>query len=291
MADNIGSNILDTMAKNSPTGPPGIQGQLRQAYTHIASEISRLNKISNTIRRASRESQFEKANNFRITDDDGNNVESFLFSIFEHHINDRFPSVNEDIRHRLVRAMILRRKRILYRRHRQGIAAIQPQKIAPRTAITLPLAPQATSMVIGNAIQDNGKDVVISTFNTSSSVVQSATTLDPDKFQNASLSTSVVSSSKTVALDDHECVVFPPNPGLAVKRKYEQLRRQREEEYKKEVQENGMTVDAKSRFESMKKSDLGTVGEIACPYCLYALPAEVVLSDSKWRSVGPRPIT
>lgn len=283
MAENIGSNILDRMGENPPTGPSDIQGQLRQSYIHIGSEISRLNKISNTIRRASRESQFEKANNFRITDEDGNNVESFLFTIFEHHINDRFPNINEGIRQRLVHAMLVRRKRILYRRHRQGIVAIQPQKIASKIAITLPPTTRTATSANGKVIQDNGKDLVISTFKALSSVVQSATTLDPDKFKKASSSTSIVSSSKSVALDDHECVVFPPNPGIAIKRKYEQLRRQREDEYKKEVQENGMSVDAKSRFESLKKSDLETVGEIACPYCLYALPAGVVLSDSKWR--------
>lgn len=283
IAKNVGSDVLHKMGKDSPTGPSDVQCELRQSYIHVGSEISRLNKISNTIRRASRESQFQKANNFRITDDDGNDVESFLFNIFEHHISDRFPNISESIRQRLVRAMIVRRKRILYRRHRQGIAAIRPQKIAPKTAITLPQAPKTTPQASDNALHDNGKDDLISRSKAAPSIIQSATTLDPAKFKKASSSPSMISASKTIALGDHECVIFPPNPGLAAKRKYEQLKIQRQVEYKKEVEANGIKANAKSRFENLEKSDLETIGEIACPYCLYALPAEVVLSDTKWK--------
>lgn len=178
--------------------------------------------------------------------------------------------------------MILRRKRILYRRHRQGITAIRPQETVPKTAIRLPRAPQTTPLASENAIQDSGKDV-ISTFKSAPSMLQSATTLDPEKFKKASTSPSLVSSSKTIALEDHECVVFPPNPGLAAKRKYERLRIQREVDYKREVETNGMTVDARSRFENLKKSDVENIEETACPYCLHALAAQVVLSDSKWK--------
>lgn len=282
VAKNTGSDILDTMGRSSRIGLSSIQAQLRESYSQIGCEISRLNKISNTIRRASKESQFRKATEFRITDDDGNDIESFLSDVFEHHINDRFPEIGENIRRRLVRAMILRRKRILYRRHRQGSVAIQPQEYIPKTSITLPLAPQTTTPVSSNATQDNGKEAFISEPKLSPSVVQSATTLDPEKFKKASLTPSTVSASKTIALNDHEYVVFPPNPGLATRRKYEQLISVREAEYKKEVELNGITAEGLLRFENLKKADLERVGEIACPYCLYALPAEVILSDQKW---------
>lgn len=37
---------------------------------------------------------------------------------------------------------------------------------------------------------------------------------------------SVVSTSRTVALGSHEALIFPPSPGLALKKRYEQLRKQ-----------------------------------------------------------------
>lgn len=182
-------------------------------------------------------------------------MEPFLSKIFEHHVNDRFPNVDENIRQGLVRAMILRRKRILYRRHRQGLVAIRPQKTVPKTAIKLPLTPQASTPASGNA-QGKSKDGTNPNLRPSPSLAKSATTLDPDKFKKASSSPSTVSASKTIALDDHECVVFPPNPGIPARRKYEKLRSDREAKYRNEVETNGMTLHAKPRFESKRSQIL-----------------------------------
>lgn len=232
--------------------------------------------------RASKEIQTQKANNFRIEDDDGNDAEPMILGIFEHYVGDRFPNISKNIQQRLVRAMIMRWKRVLHRRHRQGIAATKPKKIVPKAIIEMTAVQQTDPLANARTKPGTGKNIPISAFTTAPSLVQSATTLDPHKFKKASLSPSVVSESKTIALDDHETLIFPSAPGMATKQKYEEIRSQREAEYKKEIEANGITMDARSKFERLKRSDLEAIGEVTCPYCLYALPAEVMFSEQKW---------
>jgi len=63
----------------------------------VATEISFLNKVSNTIRRASNEVQILKASSFQIKDDEGNDMEPLLLTHFEHYIGGRFPNINNTI--------------------------------------------------------------------------------------------------------------------------------------------------------------------------------------------------
>lgn len=192
---------------------------LQQSFMDIAAEISRLNKVSNTIRRASKEDQILKAIGFHIRDDGGNDVEPALIGHFEHHIRDRFANTSDTIRQRLARAMLLQRKRILYRRYRQGNMTDQPQEMVSKTPVTLPTAlsaqvnsPQDTDE---NQIDTSPSNVI------EPSHIASATTLAPEKFKMAASTPSVVSTSKTIALGKHEPLYFPPAPGYAARQKYE----------------------------------------------------------------------
>lgn len=115
------------------------------------------------------------------------------------------------------------------------------------------------------------------------SQIKSATTLAPNKFRMASSSPSVVSASKTVAWASHQVLDFPPAPGLAAKRKYEHLKSQRVADYYNLTELGGGRPDAEFNLDALLKSDLQAIGEITCPYCLYALPAQEVFDERKWQ--------
>ncbi|TID04771.1 hypothetical protein CH35J_003140 [Colletotrichum higginsianum] len=274
----LGSIVENTQSECLSTQSEG----LKQSFAYIGTEISHLNKISNTIRKASKETHVQKAADFRIEDDDGNDVEPLLKRVFEHNISDCFPNVSLNIRRRLVDSMILRRKLILYRRHRHGTSAIRPQKTVPKAFVALPSV-QTSLLANDTAEPGNKAPVRTPAFAYAASQLQSATTLNPQNFTKASSSLSVVSKSKTIALSNHEPLIFPPAPGIAAKRKWEQLRSRREADHKKSIEASGMSVDDKANDDISDNYGLDTVGEITCPYCLYALPAEVVFDEKKWR--------
>lgn len=216
-------------------------------------------------------------------------MDLLLLGHFEHHICDRFPNVNKPIQQRLARAMLLQQKRVLYRRHRQGNEASNKHKEATKQVpVTLPAAQPTVPKLLQRNLQQNNHPIAATIYEPSQT--KSATTLAPDKFKTAITSPSIISASKTVALGNHEALKFPPAPGFAAKKKYKQLKLQRLAEHealltklnnKSNSQENISSADAK--LEETLKLDLQAIGEITCPYCLYALPAEEVFDEQKWQ--------
>ncbi|TQN69463.1 Fatty acid oxidation complex subunit alpha [Colletotrichum shisoi] len=157
------SATLGSVAENTQSEFLSAQSEgLKQSFAHIGAEISHLNKISNTIRKASKETHVQKATDFRIEDEDGNDVEPLLRRVFEHNVSDCFPD------------------------------------------------------------------------------------------------------------------------------KFEQLGSRREADHKQSVEASGMSVDDKANNEISDNYGRNTIGEVTCPYCLYALPAKVVFDEKKW-SRSPEP--
>ncbi|KAF4436662.1 Phd-finger domain-containing [Fusarium acutatum] len=270
---NIGAEVERRLVLIYVTESPN-QGNVDEGFyralMNVASEINRLNKISNTIRRASKDAQTQKANSFQIEDDEGNDVEDFLRQQFKHHICDRFPTLGEVLQERLARTMLLRRKRILYRRHRQGNAKVKPQKTEAARAVELPNAHAVVPLDESEMKVEAPKKSVI----TISSQVKSATTLEPEKFMKVVASPSIVSASKTVALGSHETLVFPPTPGFALQKRFEQLKKQKDFTN----QWTGLPL------EGSRAQELIDLAEIICPYCLSALPAKEVFNDENWQN-------
>ncbi|KAL7784311.1 hypothetical protein V8C37DRAFT_406360 [Trichoderma ceciliae] len=283
-----------------------------QCFGDIAIEISHLNKMSNLIRRASKETQILQASVFQIKDDDGNDVEPLLLLHFKRHIGDRFSTISDTIQQRLAHAMLLRRKRILYRRNRQGNVAIQLQETAPKVSISFPDSPPTIPSAQGNLRRDYRQSAGLATPMIAPSQIKSATTLQPDKFKVAALSPAAVSTTETVALGNHEFLNFPLPPGLTLKRKYEQLKSQRLADHQAELNklkelyatldsyENSTLImdiaekiaeaiiSAKEKLKDILKADLQAIGEITCPYCFYALPSEETLTYVYSRTVIDR---
>ncbi|KAI4859353.1 hypothetical protein F4820DRAFT_453963 [Hypoxylon rubiginosum] len=257
-----------------------------QSIRVIASEISLLHRFSNTIRRASKESQNHKAaESYHIRDDEGNDAEPFLTELFSYHIRDQFPEVEEDICQRLAATMVLRRKRILYRRSRYGDTAIRTPQIPSQPQVTLPKVRPTVAVPEQPQESEQLQATVATSKSAIRSLAQSATTLALDDFHKASVP-SVISVSKTVALSNHEDLVFPPAPLGRIERKYKELKKLRKELLEKA----GILVadgEAKAQLDRIQEYDwsksVKAIGEVTCPFCFYALPAQDVVDDKKWK--------
>lgn len=143
--------------------------------------INRLHKLSRVIHRASIDNRDFIASNFHIKAGDGSYTEKTLLSQFERDILGQFPNTSGTILKRLARTMVLRRKRVLYRRHRYEEMVSRRQN-----------SPKASSMLPTAALET------------------SKTTLsDTDKLDSSS---SAASSDNTIPLDSHETLYFPPPP-------------------------------------------------------------------------------
>ncbi|SPN99565.1 uncharacterized protein DNG_02417 [Cephalotrichum gorgonifer] len=206
--------------------------------------------------------------------------------------------------------MLLRWKRVLHRRRRQAVTTVQVPETVSKALDTVQVpkivskAPLDTFQATRPQDQKANQVSPVAEAIVAPSQVESATTLAPDKFKMAVLSPSNISTSKTVSLGNHEALNFPSAPGLAAKRKYERRKAEWEADLKAELDKldelhtaMGSLEDplhrpliaedqaaVKTKFQSILKSYLQEIGEITCPYCLYALPAEEVFDERRWQN-------
>ncbi|EHK42542.1 hypothetical protein TRIATDRAFT_163125, partial [Trichoderma atroviride IMI 206040] len=216
---------------------------LKSEVEYIASEISLLHELSNTIRKASRKTTDVKAAAlFHIQDDEGNDLEEPLKNYFATNIRDQFPGISDVLRLRLAKAMVVRRKRILYKRSR-----FAPMRIAQPSNQPVIQAPITKETDPGSVILEDVKESkplapLQPLFSSvAKSITKSATTLAPQNYQKAT-APSVISQSKTIALGSHQDLVFP----------------------------------------SVPKHDPTTI-EITCPFCMLILPIKDIKDEKSWR--------
>lgn len=146
-----------------------------------------------------------------------------------------------------------------------------------QASVTLPDAQLVAESALQTTSKRKGEKTAInrSAVKAAPSQVKSATTLAPEKFKMVSSSPSVVSASRTIASGKHQVLTYPPAPGFAAKRRYEKLKSQRIAE--------AAEMSTETSLRELLESDLRAIGEITCPYCLYALPAAEVFDERKWQ--------
>ncbi|KAM5364960.1 hypothetical protein ACJA88_012802 [Fusarium oxysporum] len=268
----------------------------------VSSEITLLHKITNTIRRASKDTQNSRAaEGFKIRDDEGNDAGPFLQEIFANYIHDRFPGASEDIRKRLASSMVIRRKRLLYRRERYGKKPIQLPQITSAPRISHPEPDIITPL--DDAERPAKRRIVAAPAQSVVHSTATATTLSPERFRKAA-APSVVSVSKTVKLSDNDDAVFPPAPTRALMQRYNNTKRDIEDRYKQRLStihgyHEGVELtdlvsgDAQEILDAELVRDsalakawddcIEAVGEVTCPYCFHVLPIREVIDDLKWK--------
>lgn len=228
-------------------------------------------------------------------------MECSLKQQFARNLLDQFPGISEAIQERLSATMLLRRKRILYRRSRYGKTAIKPAETVPQPVIKPAEASLKTLRAVEENLDHSMKPVVPGNLPLSvvQSNIRSATTLAPERFHKAS-TPSVVSAAKTVALSNHQDLVFPLAPQSHIKERYLRMKAQREAEYAAtvaEIRSKSAAMSGRQLGELIYESDeqLRTglendmegcrkaVMEITCPLCFYSLSSLVVNDENKWR--------
>lgn len=133
-------------------------------------------------------------------------MEDHLRHYFLKALHDRFPESSDSIRDRLCSTMLLRRKRILYRRKRYSAQPAALPLPASKPVATIEARPTQWK-------QEQRQETAQLAIPPSiiHSTTQSATILVSQDFQRAS-APSVVSRTKTVDLSAHEDLFFPPIP-------------------------------------------------------------------------------
>ncbi|CAH0058637.1 unnamed protein product [Clonostachys solani] len=204
----------------------------------VAKEISLLYRLTNTIRRASKERQnIKAAKSYHIRDDEGNTIEPLLQELYSHYILGKFPSIENNLRSRLAASMVLRRRMVLYRRSRYGTNPIRADKNISQPKIDFPQAHTLStnadepSEELADGIETVGTTAPQSSIQ---SQAPSATTLAVEDYKKTS-TPSVISATKTVALANHEELAFPPIPNGRVKERYKKLKQLRWEEFKEKM--------------------------------------------------------
>lgn len=154
IAESEGESYKGLSHTYSPKSNLDVSERLELCFSNIASEISRLSKLSSTIRRVSKEASILRTSNIHLTDESGNDTESNMLELFLHFVKDMFPNLNDIIHQRLTRAMLLRRKKALYERYSPGKPVVWSQEAAPRSSVALPHI-QST---VPSGFQDELKD-------------------------------------------------------------------------------------------------------------------------------------
>ncbi|KAL4993932.1 hypothetical protein BDV10DRAFT_189510 [Aspergillus recurvatus] len=201
----------------------------------IAEEITLMHQLSNTIRKASRESQnVRAATSFKIMDEDGNDIgQSFLELFALGLIQRRFPGCNEALQKRLSAAMLIRRKRILYRRSRYWTS---PSKIpfAPEKVIPRPSKEDILNKEQAPVPQKPEPAPTQRELSVASSHAVTATTLNLEHWKKAS-APSAISRAKTIHWSSHEQLDFPPPPLGPIRRRLKALRERHVAEYEERL--------------------------------------------------------
>jgi hypothetical protein len=208
--------------------------------------------------------------------------------------------------------MVLRRKRILYRRSRYGDNPIRTKEIVKQPKIRPPSTRAQNSTILPPPVEDlqRQENHPQPAATEAQSAVPSATTLQPDAYQKVP-APSVISATKTTALTSHEELAFPPPPIGHIRRRFKTLKRQRQKEKEDQLARIRMNLarmatydlprtlhgasnnylekekDVESIFKTRLHLDwadcLRANPEVICPICLYALPTSSISEKKKWQ--------
>lgn len=293
-----------------------IYNHLGSILGDISEEISLLHQLSNTIRKASKETHnLKAATAFVIRDEDGNDCGSAFRDLFALRIiHWRFPECDEVIKERLAAAMLLRRKRILYKRSRYGILPSTNALSTLRNNVVNTGGTRESSQ--GTRQKDTDESFIVSPQperveeqDDAKSRAITATTLHMERWKQAS-APSMISRANTILLNDHERLDFPPPPKGPILQKLKARKERWVAEceaqlaslpgyllYKQhdgnpplepdkiswlQSQISNLRDDLEEQIESDRDACHKGNMEVICPYCCSALSSAIVMNDLKW---------
>ncbi|KAL8366005.1 hypothetical protein RB595_004676 [Gaeumannomyces hyphopodioides] len=322
------SMLLQSQSKDVPEGDGRGSRAPERPLRDMAGEISMLFRLSNAIRKASRESQnIEAAKNFHILDGEGNDEEPLLRQRFLWHIRSQLAAdiqdpaektAAEELTQRLASTMLLRRKRVMYRKGRYGskkpietVKMIQPPQVDTHVAEEPIQSLLRTFRPTENVAAADSLLVAPNLLSSrATSVGGSATTLHQDRYKKAS-SPSSISGTRTIPLSYNKkgnALQFPQRPLRrgGVDKKYQEKKQARWQVFVKDVSrifatereagdheelpvsQTSKLVAAVEKLDKEMKSDfqkcVDAVAEFTCPICFHALNREYLTDAKEWES-------
>jgi hypothetical protein len=218
LPDNLEKTLAYTNATEdadykSQVRPDGDQ-EIDTILSSLSASIDWLHRLANLVRRASTSRQNAKASTFLLKDDQGGDATPVLEKLFRYWIKRDFPNVADDFCERLISTMILRRRRILYRRSRQNKLAL---RTAERIRKPQHLAAPSASAGIEEKLRELPEAPVAPMQAPSgvASTQQTATTVEPQTYLQVKSTPSRVSGAKTIAMTSGIEEMIPPPPHIA----------------------------------------------------------------------------
>ncbi|KAJ0115598.1 hypothetical protein J7T55_010421 [Diaporthe amygdali] len=266
--------------------------ELEMAVKQAAKDISLLHQLSNIIRRAGHVSQNSKANVFfEIKDADGNKIEKHFEAIVLQDLTNKFPRCNEQLRQRLASTVLLRPKRILYRRSRRPMT--------PPTWLHIAAEPDLCSKKIQSVNSSQA------------GTTETSTTLDPEKLQRLTAPSALL-MEECISSNIHDDLGFPPPPRAAIQDRFRELKASRLARHNARlleipyfqiyVAQQGKPSSLDAEIVSNLRAQIREAerdlqigldadlkmcknmkGEVICPYCLCALSSTDMKFKEKWR--------
>lgn len=181
--------------------------------------IDWLHRLSNLVRKASFGSQNLRAAKFALEDEAGNDTTESLSEVFKHLIKREFSDVSDQILHRLVHTMIIRRRRVLYRRSRQKRWTLQqevyrPQNMDPPAQLTPVKEEEESGEDDESSEMSQEVELEVGNHVKFAPSLLTVTTLDQQKYKKLA-APSRISRATTAPLQHNEKLLVPPRPGLA----------------------------------------------------------------------------
>ncbi|KAK2882508.1 hypothetical protein FQN49_000274 [Arthroderma sp. PD_2] len=193
----------------------------------VRDSIDWLHRLSNSIRDASSLGHYKRAKKFPLKDPNdphGKDLSSTFVSAYDKIIGRQFPGLDEKIRLRLAEGVVLRRKRILYRRERQQKWELRHETYT-RKQPGVTKAPEgsaisrATTTPRSPTVKEAEAEAEVASPNVNTPSRLSATTLQPSKVKRTRPASTIASSTNTSPLNPHDKDLIPALPAEAKKDK------------------------------------------------------------------------
>lgn len=198
-----------------------LEHEITELVQSIHLTIDWLHRLSNLVRKASFANQNQRAAMFPLRDEVGNDLTECMSDLFRYFIKRDCSDITENILDRLVETMIIRRRRILYRRSRQRHYALEQEKsqrahldppvqLPPVEEVEEPEEEEKGDLVTEEVVQSPTGPLLIQP--TPSRIT--VTTVDRGKYQLLA-APSGISRATTVPFQHDEKILVPPRPQAA----------------------------------------------------------------------------
>jgi hypothetical protein len=211
--------------------------EMTEAINIISEEVTILHRLSNTIRKATRDVRNAKIDSsFHLTDEQGENIEQEVNTMFAKLVATSISCAGKHISDRFVASMMTRRRRVSYRREERNSPKTPPSSqtaSVPKIQIEPPASSRSGDL-LKPADKPSSQALLGPTSgpkvknppkmpNLKGSEVQAAMTLSPSGYLS-SPSIAPSNSGKTVAQDSLQTLPFPPRPRMYDRQRYNTLK-------------------------------------------------------------------